>query len=252
MVPSLPAAIRRRQARSVATEAQHADCGARASTDQCKEREPPQQPAPCRRMAAQHPRINPVRDAADIVPRAHAMRRNERYFTGDRGHIELGAGPVIQCDPVERTIAVKAGRHRPLIVEIQGGEFGRGAAPAATAGVVTGNRQRQVLRMHCCIRQVRGAQRGSAFAVRDQVDRAIAPLHQPDARGIRHAACRPGFGRTLFDTGESDRRQPGESLRFRQRGKRHKMHDDTGREPHREQQAECDAQPAMQQNERAH
>jgi len=59
------------------------------------------------------------------------------------------------------------------------------------------------------------------------------------------------LGRAAVDRARVNWRQPAEPLRFGERRKRHEMHHDAGCKPHREEQAERDAQPAMQQDERA-
>jgi len=56
----------------------------------------------------------------------------------------------------------------------------------------------------------------------------------------------------MADKAGIDRHQPRDAFRFRQSRERHEMHHDAGRKPHREQQAERDAEPTMKQNERAH
>src|ERR1700681_3278856 len=89
-------------------------------------------------------------------------------------------------------------------------------------------------------------------AVRDQIDRTVASLYQPDARGTYEPARLPRLCRAMPDGRDIDRCQPGEAIHVRQDWKRHEMHDDAARKPYREQQTECDTQPAVKQNERAH
>ena len=106
--------------------------------------------------------------------------------------------------------------------------------------------------MHGSVGQIGGMQRDGPRGRGDQINRSVTALHELNAANVGEAACIHCFVRTPNARRQCKRPQSGEPFSLARLRKRYEMHDDAAREPHRKQQAECDAQPAVQQNERAH
>jgi len=105
--------------------------------------------------------------------------------------------------------------------------------------------------MHGRTGKIGGVKRNGVRRTGDQINRSIAPLCQPHARDDGETAGLDRLCRAMEAAPQIERPQSGKSFGIARLRKRHEMHHDAACEPHREQQAKCDAQPAVQQNERA-
>jgi hypothetical protein len=190
-------------------------------------------------------------DTAEIAPDAFAACGVEDDFAGPRRHVKHGAAPVIERDAIERAMLVEAGRQRPLVVRNGLHRAAIRDADVAAAHLVLRDRQRQLLGADRSVGKIGGANGCRGRRPRHDVERPIASLHQADPRRAFDTARFDRLRRPMLYACEIERRQTGEAFRFSQHRKRHEMHHDAAREPHREQQTKRDAERTMKQDESA-
>ncbi len=159
-----------------------------------------------------------MQNAPGEIPASLAQRRIQDDFASERRDIDLRAGGIAKGHSEQGPVAVETVRHSPLIVVPARNDRGPRSIDPPAAGVLPRDSKRNIGRRDSRVPSVGGA------------DRA----HKQDSLST------------------IDRHQPGKAFRFRQRRKRNEVHHDPGREPHREQQAERDPKPAVQQDNRAH
>ena len=157
---------------------------------------------------------------------------------------------VVDGDAIQRAVRVEIIWHRPLIVARQTGDCGLAGQPAAVS-VIRGDFQRQLFRLHSGRREIGCVQRLHAGLGREHIDGTVAPGEEADACGVIELAGSDSIGRTIRDQRGIDGSEAIELLGFAERREWYEMHDDAGGEPHGEQQAERDAQPSMDDYERA-
>jgi hypothetical protein len=197
---------------------------------------------PQRAVLAQHGRIDPVRDRSEPVPDPFAPRGIERDLAAARGDVELGAVGITEADPIERPQRIEARGDRPLIARHRVEQLW-----LRRMRVMAGDRKRLIRRDvidHAAIGRRDGA--GGALPAGHAIDRRIIHHREPQVARImlcarnRHRAIR----RDLHLVPENERERS-EALAVGEAWKRDIHHDEARDEPHREQEARRNADPAM-------
>jgi hypothetical protein len=110
---ALQASIRRPGAQS--NDDDHAD----ARADGRSQRQPSHQRTPHLGVMAQHGRIDPVRDAAEVIRQPHVLCGEKDDVAGNLRNVDLGACVVIDSDAIQGAIGIEIPCNGPLIVADQ-------------------------------------------------------------------------------------------------------------------------------------
>ena len=170
-------------------------------SDQGDQGQRPHRGIPGAMAPAQQGGIDPVRHTAHVIPRTFPARGVEHDFAGDRGHVELGAGRVVERDAIQRAVTIEPVRHRPLIVIREIDERCLRRFLSTPPRRCLGDHKRQRCGFYRRIGQIVSANRADARSARHNIDRSVASLEQPDTGGVLDATGVDGGGRIVRSQG---------------------------------------------------